>query len=450
MEIIHIYHTNDLHSHLKRWPRIQHFLTSRRTYHEKMGEEFFLFDIGDFIDRWHPLSEATHGQGNIELLNESGYTAVTIGNNEGINLPYEGLNHLYDNRNFDVLVANLYNSSNQHPSWLKPYKIYQTKSGTRIGVIGLTTYYSFLYELLGWKLTEPIEELKRWMKPLKEESDIIILLSHLGLSHDEQVAADCPDIDVILGGHTHHTLPEGKQVGQTLLAGAGKHGRFVGQVTLQVVERKPIRKQAKLYNVMELPAVADEKAQSKELYRKGKKLLNQKITTLTNEFLHDPFQETELSRILCQALREWCDADCAFINGGLILGPLSGTVTVYDLLIICPHPINPCKIQLTGRELKEVLLETKDESWSQRQVVGLGFRGTIMGISVYDGIKFKDNNAIYINEKELELEKNYTLAIPDMFTFGHFFKGVFPNKKKEYFLPEFLRDLLKWKLQKES
>ncbi|SDM75069.1 bifunctional UDP-sugar hydrolase/5'-nucleotidase [Bacillus sp. OK048] len=448
MEFIHIYHTNDLHSHLKRWPRNQHFLTSKRTQHEAAGEDFFLFDIGDFIDRWHPLSEATQGQGNIKLLNEAGYTAVTIGNNEGINFPYEGLNHLYDNRDFDVVVANLYNSKNQHPSWLIPYKIYQTKSGTRIGVIGLTANFSLLYELLGWKLTNPIEELKRWMEPLKEDADIIILLSHLGLNHDERIAVVYPEIDVILGGHTHHALPEGKQVGQTLIAGAGKHGRFIGQVTLQVVDRKPIHQQAKLYNVMELPAVQDEKAVAKELYRKGKKLLNQTITTLTNDLPHDPFQETELSQILCRALREWCDADCAFINGGLILGPLSGTVTAYDLLTICPHPINPCKIYLTGKELTEVLLETRDENWSQRQITGLGFRGTIMGISVYDGITFDENNVIFINGMELELEGNYTLAIPDMFTFGHFFKEIFPNKKKEYFLPEFLRDLLKWKLEK--
>ncbi|MEH7112396.1 bifunctional UDP-sugar hydrolase/5'-nucleotidase [Neobacillus niacini] len=447
MEFIHIYHTNDLHSHLKRWPRIQHFLTSKRTQHEEAGEEFFLFDIGDFIDRWHPLSEATQGQGNIELLNDAGYTAVTIGNNEGINFPYEGLNHLYDNRDFDVSVANLYTDKSQHPSWLKPYYIYQTKRGTRIGVIGLTAYFSHLYDLLGWKLTDPIEELKKWMGPLKEEADIIILLSHLGLNHDERIAVDYPEIDVILGGHTHHTLPEGKQIGRTLIAGAGKHGRFVGQVTLQVDDRKSIRQQAKLYNVMELPAVKDEKAIAKEFYRKGKKLLNQKITTLTNEFSHNPFQVTELSQILCRALKEWCDADCAFINGGLILGQLSGTVTAYDLLTICPHPINPCKIQLSGAELKEVLLETKDPNWPQRQIAGLGFRGTIMGISVYDGITFNDNNAIFINESELNLDQSYTLAIPDMFTFGHFFKGVFPNKKKQYFLPEFLRDLLKWKLQ---
>ncbi|MDF2788866.1 MAG: yunD [Neobacillus sp.] len=450
MEYIHIYHTNDLHSHLKRWPRIQHFLNSRRTYHEAAGEEFLLFDIGDFIDRWHPLSEGTQGQGNIELLNESSYTAVTIGNNEGVNFPYEGLNHLYDNRKFDVVLANLYNSNKQYPEWLKPYKIYQTEKGTRIGVIGLTAYFSLLYELLGWHLTEPIEELKNWIQTLRDQSDIIVLLSHLGINHDEKIAREFPEIDIILGGHTHHTLPEGKLEGQTLLAGAGKHGRYVGHVSIQVDERKTIGKQALLYNVMELPSVPDEKAISKELYRKGKKLLNQKITKLPTEDPHEPFQEAELAQLLCQALREWCKADCAFINGGLILGPLPSKVTLYDVLSICPHPINPCKIELTGSELKKVLLETRDEDWADQQVVGLGFRGTVMGASVYDGITFNENNDIHINGKQLDVNQTYTLAVPDMFTFGHFFKEVFPQKKKEYFLPEFLRDILKWKLEKQS
>ncbi|WP_419955753.1 bifunctional metallophosphatase/5'-nucleotidase [Neobacillus niacini] len=450
MEFIHIYHTNDLHSHLKRWPRIQHFLTNRREYHEKAGEEFFLFDIGDFIDRWHPFSEGTHGKGNIELLNESGYTAVTIGNNEGINFPYEGLNHLYDIRKFDVVLANLYNSNGQYPTWLIPYKIYQTQKSTRIGVIGLTAYYSLLYELLGWHLTEPLEELKKWIEPLKSQSDVIILLSHLGLPDDEQIAREFPEIDIILGGHTHHTLPEGKWEGQTLLAGAGKHGRYVGHVSIQVDENNIISKQAELYNVLEHPPLLDEKAISKELYRKGKKLLNQKITTLSKEYPHDQFQETELALLLCQALREWCKADCAFINGGLILGPLSGSVTLYDLLSICPHPINPCKIPLTGSELKKVLLETRKEGWSQQHVAGLGFRGTVMGASIYDRVTFNEDNDIYINGHKLDLNQTYTLAVPDMLTFGHFFKDVFPQKKKEYFLPEFLRDILRWKLEKQS
>ena len=33
-------------------------------------------------------------------------------------------------------------------------------------------------------------------------------------------------------------------------------------------------------------------------------------------------------------------------------------VTKFDLHKICPHPINPCVVELTGAELKEVLAQT--------------------------------------------------------------------------------------------
>ena len=41
-EVIHIYHTNDLHSHFEHWPRIQSFLQERKRWHNEAGEEFLL------------------------------------------------------------------------------------------------------------------------------------------------------------------------------------------------------------------------------------------------------------------------------------------------------------------------------------------------------------------------------------------------------------------------
>ncbi|MFL6518162.1 MAG: bifunctional metallophosphatase/5'-nucleotidase, partial [Bacillus sp. (in: firmicutes)] len=348
---------------------------------------------------------------------------------------------------FDVLLANLYQQKDDFPTWVKPYKIYHTKKGTRVGVIGLTAYFAHLYELLGWKLTEPITELKKWLEPLKRESDIIILLSHLGIDEDERIAVDFPGIDVILGAHTHHFLETGKLVGETLIGAAGKYGYFVGQVTLNLNKQKTVtHKKAKLYDSKELPKVQNEQEIIAVYEAKGKALLNKKVTTLSKPLENDLFHETEFSLLLCRALREWCNSDCAMINAGLLLGSLSGDVTDYDLLTICPHPINPCVIELTGKELEVVLWQTKDKDLPHKQIKGLGFRGTVLGVFVYDRISF-DEKIIYIDRKELDHEKIYKLALPDMFTFGHFFKEVLPHKEKKYFLPEFLRDLLKWKLQ---
>ncbi|MFK4997321.1 metallophosphoesterase [Bacillus sp. N9] len=131
-ETIHIYHTNDLHSHFENWPRIYDFIKERKAFHEAKGEEVFLFDIGDFADRWHPFTEGTMGKGNVALLNELDYTAVTIGNNEGITLSFEQLNDLYEQANFDVIVANLYYKGRIRPDWALPYQIYETKKGQKL------------------------------------------------------------------------------------------------------------------------------------------------------------------------------------------------------------------------------------------------------------------------------------------------------------------------------
>ena len=450
METIHIYHTNDFHSHLEHWPRILQFLQLKKELHRKHDEDVFLFDIGDFLDRWHPFTEATKGKGNVTLLNECQFTAVTIGNNEGVNLPYEDLNNLYDNALFDVLVANLYHKTGIYPDWVKPYKIYHTKKGTRVGVIGLTAYFVQLYELLGWKLTEPIAELKKWLGPLKKEADFIIVLSHLGIHDDEQIAVEFPEIDVILGAHTHHFFEKGKLVGNTLLGAAGKYGYYVGKISINLNEQKAVTHQeAVLYDVNDLTAPRNEQERINTFSKKGKELLNQRVTILSEPLVHNPFHETNFSLLLSRTLREWCGADCAMINAGLLLGTLTGEVTNYDLLEVCPHPINPCVVELTGKELMEVLLQTKDESLPHKQIKGLGFRGTNLGVFVFDGICF-EKNKIFIDGRELEHESCYTLALPDMFTFGHFFKEVLPHKQKKYFLPEFMRDLLKWKLQMHS
>jgi 5'-nucleotidase len=448
LDTIHIYHTNDLHSHFEHWPRIHQFLQERKKWHEEEGEDFLLFDIGDHADRFHPLTEATKGKGNVELLNKAGYHAVTIGNNEGMTFPYEDLNHLYDDRQFEVLIANLYHDNGTRPEWAKANTIYETRNGMKMAVTGLTAQYAHLYHLLGWKLEDPIEELKSQILEMKDQADIFVLLSHLGIHEDEQIAQEFPEVDVVIGGHTHHILHEGKMVDRTLLTCAGKHGMYVGHIRLTVdpTTGNIVDKKARLYDTNDLPPVDDENEKVEKLYNTGKESLSS--TIIANE--NQQSSQTELAHLLCDALKEYCEADCAFINVGLILEGLpKGIVTKYDLLRICPHPINPSVVELSGAELREVLAQTMDKKWGDYPLMGLGFRGKIMGKMVYSGISMerkKEYLSFYIHGNLLESEKTYRVAIPDMFTFGKFFPSIFRAKNKRYFLPDFMRHLLEWKL----
>ncbi|MFB5282977.1 bifunctional metallophosphatase/5'-nucleotidase [Peribacillus sp. Hz7] len=454
-EIIHLYHTNDFHSHFENWPRIVEFLKERRLLHQETGEEALILDIGDHVDRWHPYSEGTLGKGNITLLNEAGYQYVTIGNNEGITLPHDALDCLYEQAEFEVLVANLYEEHDRRPKWVLPHSIHITKQGTRIALIGLTAFFQKFYSALGWEVKDPFVELQTQLQQIRGEADIIVVLSHLGLNDDEKMAEDFPEIDIILGAHTHHVLHQGKLVNDVLLCGAGKFGFFIGQVEIDFDEHRGItKKSAYLYDTNELPELVGEREWIEAMYHAGGEALQEVVTNLPEPLHNDWFQRERLSEVLCSALREWAGADCAFLNAGLLLEGLpSGVVKKGDIHRICPHPINPCVIEIQGNELKEILLQSRNEEWPHLQIKGFGFRGKVMGTMLYDQIEFLQTTngvikQININGNKLQPHDMYKLVLPDMFTFGYFFPQIQRLKNKEYLMPEFLRDILIWKLKK--
>ncbi|MFJ7745236.1 bifunctional metallophosphatase/5'-nucleotidase [Peribacillus sp. NPDC097295] len=454
-EIIHLYHTNDFHSHFENWPRIDKFLKERRQLHQETGEEAVILDIGDHVDRWHPFSEGTMGKGNIDLLNEAGYQYATIGNNEGITVPHEALDTLYKDAHFKVLAANIYYLDDTRPDWALPYWIHTTKKGTKLAMIGLTAFFQKFYRALDWHITEPFVELQRQLKQIKGMADVVIVLSHLGIHDDERMAEDFPEIDIILGAHTHHILHQGKMVNQALLCGAGKYGYFIGQVELTINEKKEVsKKTAMLYDTNDLPELEGERSWIEEMYQAGGDALNQVALSLPETLKNEWFTVSPLTEIMGEALREWCEADCSFVNAGLLLDGLpQGPVTIGDIHKICPHPINPCIVEVNGRELKEILLLSRNEEWPHIQVKGFGFRGKIMGVMHYDQIEFKVREKGFVKEilvkgKKIQPKQTYKLALPDMFTFGHFFPSIQRSKRKEYLMPEFLRDILLWKLKK--
>src|SRR5699024_3465350 len=167
MEKIQIVHTNDLHSHFENFPRVKRFIEQSRK--DSTADDFYLFDIGDAMDRAHPLSEATNGQKNIEWMNQLHYDAVTIGNNEGLGNSHEHLEHLYDHANFPVVLNNVYE---KNPSRLADFaqasKIIETKKGTKIGIIGLTAPYILTYPLLDWDIRLIQEMLPKSLELVKD------------------------------------------------------------------------------------------------------------------------------------------------------------------------------------------------------------------------------------------------------------------------------------------
>src|SRR5699024_6604014 len=231
-EKLHFYFTNDLHSYFEHWPKVMTYFNRKRYECEQKKESFWLFDIGDHMDRVHPVTEATMGKANVSLLNEAGYDFATLGNNEGVTLAQDDLFHLYDEADFEVVCSNLHCTQTENPPWLQSSSIVQSKQGIRVGIIGLTARFNPYYHLLGWHADEVHATIEAQLEVLANQTDVIVLMSHLGINEDERIAREFPQIDVIMGGHTHHLLRTGEEVNQTLITAAGKHCSFVGEVII--------------------------------------------------------------------------------------------------------------------------------------------------------------------------------------------------------------------------
>lgn len=453
-EKIYFYYTNDLHSNFEQWPRVATFMKEAKANREQFNDSYWLFDIGDHIDRVHPISEAMLGKGNVSLLNDIGYDLVTIGNNEGITFSHDDLFHLYDEANFRVVCANLESLDKKMPDWLHPTVEIKTIHGVTIGVIGLTAPFNDYYELLGWHITDPYEVLESLIHQVKINTDIIVLMSHLGINEDKEIARKFPDVDVIIGGHTHHLIRTGEVVNQAIITAAGKHCSFVGEVILTWDHQvgRLVNKEAYTTDISHFPMDVQTTKRIEDLQKKADLILNETVVVLAESIEVNWYQHSPIMQLLTDKIKEVTRAECAMFNTGLLLdGFKKGNVTLGDIHRVCPHPINPCIVELSGAEIIEVIRATITREFMEFQLKGLGFRGEVLGRMVFSGVEietgFHQNGEEYVvkvlmENEPVEMDRVYKVVTADAFTFGRLLPEVAKSEYKAYILPEFIRDFL--------
>ena len=243
-----ILHTNDLHSHdepfteggrsLGGMARIGHLIRMIR----KQEPNTIVVDAGD-IFQGTPLFTTYHGAVEVHLLNEIGYDLFTIGNHEfddGIDNLAEQLKQA----KFEVISANLDCSQFPPMSDLVKSSVVKTINGQKVGFVGCITPD---LETLALNIS-PLKLKKKgpdWYQPIKEEVEKlkaqginkIIVLSHSGLDKERELARNIPDIDAVVGGHSHTRLDHPEivdhpGVGTTVVVQTGSYGRALGKLHL--------------------------------------------------------------------------------------------------------------------------------------------------------------------------------------------------------------------------
>lgn len=246
---IQILHTNDIHSHLDHSihrpelggnGRLKSMINRLRNEAQKNGMQTIAMDAGDFSEG-NIYYLANRGRTSFQIHGSVGYDVVTIGNHDYLMGAKELNGILRDvNLDFKLLGANFHTSPKYThiQEKIKPY--WETQiDGIKIGVIGLTTD-DLLYE---WRIGEgnisnEYEAGKLYAQELRDRgNDIIIALTHLGLSKDKKLAKKVPEIDLIVGGHSHTTLQtvhweKTKNDKLIPIVQAGKHAQWLGRIIL--------------------------------------------------------------------------------------------------------------------------------------------------------------------------------------------------------------------------
>jgi 5'-nucleotidase/UDP-sugar diphosphatase len=227
---LHLLHTNDFHNHLS--PAQAETIRQAKASHENV----LLLDSGDAISAGN-LGVRPGGEPVLTLMSETGYDVMTLGNRE-FHIADALLRLKVCKATFPILSANI-RWRDDHGESLPtvPHFLKTLPNGLRVGVLGLTvpmvTTRMAARLVSAFVFDDPVRIAREQIALLRPNVDALIALTHIGLREDERLAANCPELDLIVGGHSHNVLDELKIVGGVPIAQAGWFGHWLGETILE-------------------------------------------------------------------------------------------------------------------------------------------------------------------------------------------------------------------------
>ena len=396
----YLFQTSDTHGYLDNvgagsfggWLRLGNVMKKQI---ERVGgyENCLLIDCGDTFQGTVEASE-TKGKFAIPIMNNLKYDVFVPGNHDfdfGIDNFLTRINGL----KADVIAANFVTAVKSQKEILQ-WKTY-TKNNIKIAVIGMTSPY-LKYWLWGkgherYNVASLSETLDKVMPDiLKAKPDIIILAIHHGLYNSKRfpgkdnflrtVIKQYPQIDVVLGGHTHQTYPGEILYNNSVYVQPGAHAQYVSKIEIEVDKtgKKPPQIKTELIPVLSIDQPNKQLVNiTSERIRKSK-LKREKIIGRTNVYIGDkgiPGDDNKMSELFANAVLSAVKADvamCTVIRSGYTL---SGSITYNDIFNICPYEDTIVILSLNYLELGKIIEEQNTYKDKYRKRLGLHGAGLV-------------------------------------------------------------------------
>ncbi|MBO8163805.1 MAG: 5'-nucleotidase C-terminal domain-containing protein [Brevibacillus sp.] len=440
---ITIGHTNDVHGHIQEDSFNKEFgyakmATLIKQWREE-NDNFLLMDAGDTFQGTIYVNQF-QGESVVPILNQLGYETMAAGNHE-FDFGYEQLLKLRDMLNYPVISANVFK---QDDTTLLPPTHLVEIGGKTFAFVGFvaedTPILTHPDNVKGLTFKNPVEVAKQIVPELKKQADHVIVVSHVGIEVDREIAKNVDGIDLIIGGHSHTPLRTPEKVNNTYIVQDWEYGKSLGRADLYYFNDELVAFSGGLKEYDET-VEADPEIEKlvQEVVAKIDEVMNVVIAKSEVDLDGDRNfvrkRETNVGNLIADVMLERTqsipghEADVALTNGGGIRVQLpAGEITKKDLYSLLPFPNTLVVVEVTGEELKQAL-----ENGVSQVEEGAGRFPQISGMSfVYN----PDNPVgervveVKVGGEPLDPNKTYKVATNDFLASGG---DGYESLKKEFF-----------------
>jgi len=464
-----ILNTNDIHGRLesfqyKNYKNLSGGIAKRATLIKdiKNANKYVLtVDAGD-IAQGTLFFKFFNGIPDMKFMSDIGYDAAVPGNHEfdkGLNTFIQMIN----SANFPFVCANVGFTDSENVKISK--YIIKDFDDFKVGIIGIIAKDIKSRIMMGdsFKVYDPAVETRKIVHKIRPEVDLIVVLSHQGVEDDIKLAKSVPEINVIVGGHSHTLLKKPVIVqngsNKTIIVQNGEQGVFLGRTDLKFSSKNLDSYEYKLIPV-------DENIKEDGIISKQVMELSSKVHALTDEvigIIEFPVENKSSGFLSITGLlvnevlgKNYPDADIIFQNNGGIrvkryIPP--GNITKADIFEIFPFENKPVFAELKGSEIKSILENSSaylpDVKDSFLQTKGISYKVDFSQnsqIMSADGTKIlkkgKRVRDIFINGQPLNPKKYYKIVANDFLFSGGDGYIQFKNAKNTVYSEVYIQDLI--------
>lgn len=424
-------HTNDVHGHITENVGSKEFgyakMATLINDWRKENKNFLLLDAGDTFQGSIYVNQSK-GESIVSILNYLKYEAMATGNHE-FDFGWEQVLKLEDMLEYPMINANTFKADGSN--LLEPVH-YAEIGGKTFAFLGFVTEETPIVthpdNVKGLTFKDPVEIAKKLVPELKKKADHVVVVSHVGIDVDREIAKNVPGIDMIVGGHSHTPLKTPEVVNGTYIVQDWEYGKSLGRADLYYLGEELVSFSGGLKQYDESVVADPEVAKMVDVIAKDIDEVMKVVIAKTEVALDGAREnvrtkETNLGNLLTDIMLERTkslpgfEADVAVTNGGGIRDSIAaGDITKKMLLTVFPFPNTLAVVEVKGSDLKIALegglSKVEEKAGSFPQISGMSL--------VFDAKKPVGERIteLKIGGKALDPEKTYRVATNDFLAAG--------------------------------